>query len=226
MRIKLERAQYWLLGLSTVLMLGALFMVFIYAPVEASMGAVQKVFYFHVSVAWVGFLAFFVVFVCSIVFLLKREQHWDGIAVSAAEIGVVFTSLALISGALWAKPVWGVWWTWEPRLTTALVLWVVYVGYLLVRGYAAERERGARFASVVGIIGFLDVPIVFMSVNWWRTQHPGTIVFETGGLAGPMVLALAVSVAAFTVLFFLLLLSRVALRGAELELERIRGELD
>ena len=211
-----------LTGLSLALFIGALYLVFLYVPTEATMGVVQRIFYFHVPVAWVAFLAFFIVFLCSILYLWKRQSRWDVIASSAAEVGVVFTTLVLITGAIWAKPIWGVWWVWEPRLTTALVLWFIYVAYLLVRSYAAEESRGARFAAVVGIVGFIDVPIVAMAITLWRTQHPGPVIFE-GGLAPAMLLTLLVSIFAFTTLFVVLLMQRVSLKNSEEAVKRMKS---
>jgi heme exporter protein C len=200
-----------LLGLGFALMVAALYMVFVYVPTEKNSGIVQRIFYFHVPVAWVSFLAFFVTFIFSILFLWKKETKWDAIACASAEIGVIFTTLVLITGPVWAKPAWGIWWTWDARLTTSLVLWLIYVAYLLVRGLATEPSRGARYGAVMGIIGFIDVPIVFLTVNLWRTQHPSTIIFE-GGLTTPMLLALIVCIAAFTVLYLLLLVQSAGLK--------------
>ena len=213
-----------LLGLSFALMLAALYMIFIYVPTEATMGVVQRIFYFHVPLAWLSFLAFFIVFLGSIMYLLKRDSKWDRLASSSAELGVVFTTLFLISGSIWAKPIWGVWWTWDPRLTTALILWLIYIAYLLVRSYVSDRQRGARFASVVGIMGFLDVPIVALAIVLWRTGHPSPVIFQ-GGLAPSMMLTLIVSIAAFTALYVLLLKQRLALKNTENEIRRARGLL-
>ncbi len=210
-----------LLGLSFILFVGALYLVFIYVPTEKEMGTVQRVFYFHVPVAWVAFLAFFIVFLSSILYLWKRESKWDIIASSSAEVGVVFTTLVLITGSIWAKPIWGVWWTWDARLTTALVLWLIYIAYLLVRSYATDEQRGTRFAAVVGIVGFIDVPIVALAITLWGTQHPGPVIFQ-GGLAPPMLLTLLVSLAAFTTLYFLLLTQRVSMRNDEIEIKRLK----
>ena len=214
----------WALSLS--LFVVALYMVFVWVPTEASMGIVQRIFYFHVPSAWAGFLAFSVVFVTSILYLAKRDPKWDVVAHCSAHLGVVFTTLVLLSGPIWARPVWGVWWTWEPRLTTALVLWVIYVAYLLVRGYASDKEQGARFAAVIGIVGFFDVPIVFMSITWWRTQHPGPLVFQSGGLAPSMLATLLVSVAAFTSLYWVLLLQWVGLKRSEDQIEQLKDAMD
>lgn len=210
-----------LLGLGFLLMIAALYLVFIYVPTEAGMGIVQRIFYFHVPLAWVAFLAFFVVFVGSILYLWKRDDRWDTLAYSSGEVGIVFTTLVLITGPIWAKPIWGVWWTWDARLTTTLVLWLIYLAYLMVRSFATEESRGARFAAVVGIVGFLDVPIVALAIVLGRTQHPGPVIFE-GGLAPPMLLTLLVCLAAFTVLYVLLLRQRMSLRAAELEIGKLK----
>jgi len=210
-----------LIGLNFILFTVALYLVFIYVPTEETMGIVQRIFYFHVPVAWVAFLAFFIVFVGSILYLWKRKRKWDVLAVSSAEVGVVFATLVLITGSIWAKPIWGVWWTWEPRLTTALVLWLIYIAYLIVRSFATEESRGARFAAIVGIVGFIDVPIVALAITLWRTQHPGPVIFQ-GGLAPSMLLTLLVCLAAFTALFSLLLIQRVAIKNDETEIRRLK----
>jgi len=210
-----------LLGLSFILMVGALYLIFIYVPTEETMGVVQRIFYFHVPVAWVALLAFFIVFLSSILYLWKRESKWDVIAGSSAEVGVLFTTLILLTGSIWAKPIWGAWWTWDSRLTTALVLWFIYVAYLIVRSYATDEQRGARFAAVVGIVGFIDVPIVALAISLWRTQHPSPVIFQ-GGLAPPMLLTLLVCLFAFTTLYSLLLIERVTMKNDEIEIKRLQ----
>ena len=164
------------------------------------MGIVQRIFYFHVPVDWAALLAFCLVFVFSILYLSKRKETYDFWAYASAEVGVIFTSLMLITGTIWAKPAWGVWWVWDTRLTTALVLWLIYVAYLMVRSFASDESRAARFGAVIGIVGFVDVPIVALSIQFWRTQHPAPTIF-TGGLEPPMVLTLVVCLVAFTMLF-------------------------
>jgi heme exporter protein C len=209
---------------SAVLMVAALYMVFIYVPTEQESGIVQRVFYFHVPLAWVAFLAFFIVFLGSILFLVKQDHKWDVFSTSSAEVGLVFTTLVLISGSIWAKPTWGVWWTWDPRLTTSLILWIIYVAYFLIRSFVLEEERRNRFAAVVGIIGFVDVPIVFMTITLARTQHPGPIIFE-GGLVHSMIITLVVCIIAFTVLYTLLFTERMAVRRDEDEVKRLKSRI-
>lgn len=207
-----------LLILTAVLMLVNLYLIFMVAPTDAVLGHVQRIFYFHVPVAVVSFLAFFVVFIGSIGYLITRKAGWDAIAHAAAEVGVVFVTLAVLTGAIWARPVWGVWWTWEPRLTTTLILWLIYVAYLMLRAYVPNRRQGAVYAAAVGIIGFVDVPIVYYSVQWWRSIHPAAVVgplAETGALEPIMRTILFFSLGVFLLLFLYLLLERAALRRAE-----------
>ena len=210
-----------LLVLSTLLVLTALFMVFVYVPTDAGQGIIQRIFYFHVPVAWVAFLAFFVTFIAGIAYLSRRNPFWDMVASASAEIGLVFTTLILITGSIWARPMWGVWWTWDARLTSSLVLWLIYLSYFIVRSYIADEDRRARFAAVVGIIGFVDVPIVGLAIQLAPTQHPSAIIFE-GGLAGSMLATLLVSIAAFTVLYMLFLAVCVHLKEDERELKSLK----
>lgn len=197
-------------GLTFVAMIVALYMTFIWVPNEKTMGIIQRIFYFHVPSAWIAFLAFFVVFVASVMYLAKRDGRWDSLAVSAAEIGLVFCSIVLVTGPIWAKPVWGIWWTWDARLTLTLVLWLIYVAYVMLRLYVRDESRRARLCAVVGIIGFLDVPLVYMSIRWWRTQHPAPVMAggEKSGLAPEMFTTFVVCLIAFTLLFIFLLWKR------------------
>lgn len=217
--------KHLLLALSFSLMMVALGLVFIYVPTEKTMGIVQRIFYFHVPIAWISLLAFLVVFIGSILYLWKKEEKWDIIARSSGEIGFVFITLVLVTGPIWAKPAWGTWWTWDTRLTSALILWFIYLGYILVRSLAVEEGQGARFAAVVGIVGFIDVPIVYLAIRLWRTQHPGPVVFE-GGLEDSMLLTLMVSMAAFTVLYIYLLIQTISIRQVEANIEEIQQYLE
>ena len=138
---------------------------------DRDMGHLQKIMYVHVPSAWVSMVAFFVVFICSVLFLLRRDIRYDLAAASAAEVGVILTGLTLALGSIWGRPTWGIWWTWDPRLTTTAILLLIYVGYLTLRSFTEDEDRRARWAAAVGILGFLNVPIVYMSVRWWRTIH-------------------------------------------------------
>lgn len=158
------------------------YLVYIYAPVEAYMGVVQKIFYIHLPLAWWGFVSFFTVALAGGLFLKTGKASWDRLAHAAAEVGVVLCTLALISGSIWARHSWGVWWTWDPRLTTALILWFLYTGYLMLRQVDMPEHRRSRVCAVVGIIAFLDVPLVFFSARLWRSIHPSVFASEGGGL--------------------------------------------
>ena len=208
-------------GVAVVNIAVALYMALFYAPREVTMGDAQRIFYFHVPSAWIGFLAFFVVFIASLMFLRNRERKWDALALSAAEIGVVFTTLVLLTGPLWAKKAWGAFWVWDARLTTTLILWMIYVGYLMLRG-SSEGERRARFAAVLAIIGFLDVPIIYISVELWRTMHPSLLINDAGGLAPQMTQTLMVALLSFTLLFVFLLIQRLRLEQARDQVDFLR----
>ena len=214
-----------LIVLTGVLMLANLYLIFLVAPTDAVLGDVQRIFYFHVPIAIVSFFAFFVVFVASIGYLVTRKSRWDSVAHAAAEVGVVFVSLALLTGIIWARPVWGVWWTWEPRLTTTLILWLIYVAYLMLRSYVPNKSQGALYAAGLGIIGFVDVPIVYYSVQWWRSIHPSAVVgplADAGALEPVMQWVLFYSMAVFLLLFLYLLLERTYLRNTEDRLSALR----
>ena len=218
----------YLVVLGGVMMLADLYLIFRVAPTDSILGDVQRVFYFHVPIAIMSFLAFFLVFVASIAYLIKRTPGWDRLAQASAEVGVVFVTLALITGVIWARPVWGVWWTWEPRLTTTMILWLIYVAYLMVRAYASNPSQGARYSAVVGIVGFVDVPIVYYSVIWWRSIHPDPVVgplSQQNSLESTMALVLLFSFVTLLILFVYLVAQRMALRNAEDQLGGIRSAM-
>jgi heme exporter protein C len=214
------------LGITSAAMLAMLVgLALAYAPEDAVQGPAQRIFYIHVPSAWIGFLAFFVVFVASIAFLATGDRRYDDVASASAEVGVVFTSGVLITGPLWGRPVWGVYWTWDPRLTSFLMLWLIYLSYLVLRGYVPEAARRARYSAVVGIVGFLDVPIVYLSVRWWRSEHPLQLVFDRGGLPAQMLWVLLFGVATFTVFYLYLLTVRLRVgRLAQRAEEEVESE--
>jgi heme exporter protein C len=154
-------------------------------------------------------------------YLHKRDRKWDMFASSSAEIGIIFTTLVLITGSIWARATWGVWWTWDARLTTSLVLWFIYIAYFIFRTYISEEEKKARFSAVIGIVGFMDVPIVALTIILSRVQHPGPIIFQ-GGLAPSMVFTLTICLVTFTALYFLLLTERMSMKRNEDELKNMR----
>lgn len=196
-------------------------MVFFYAPLEAIMGAVQKVFYFHVSTLWVGMLGFLVAGVASVVYLRNAHEIWDRMAVAAIEISLVFFLTGIITGSIWARPVWNTWWTWDPRLTSAAIVELVYAAYFILRQSVESRDKRARFAAVYAIAAFLSVPLTFFSIRMLRTIHPVIIGSMPTNIAGTfdmtsgMLLTFIVSLFAFTLLFVDLLWHRILLGDLE-----------
>ncbi len=195
------------------------------APSERTMGLVQRIFYFHVPSAWTGFVAFFIVFVSSIAYLFSRKRQWDWLAVSAAELGVVYFTAVLVTGPIWAKPVWGIWWTWDARLTSTFVLWLLYLSYLLLRTLVADPERRAMLSAVVGIFAFLDVPLVYLSIWFWRTQHPQPVI-GGGGLDKRMWPVFLTCWAALLALLALLVQQRYRLEALRHEVEELAIEAE
>lgn len=210
------------LGVAAVLVLTVgIYMAFLYAPTDRVQGHAYRIVNIHAPMAWLAYLAAAVVFVGSVGYLWKRNMAMDRMARAGAELGLLFTTLTLITGSLWGRPIWGTWWEWDARLTTTLILWFIYLGYFMVRSYAGEREKGARFAAVLGIIGMIDVPIIHMSVTWWRTLHPEPVVLDTSGpnLPNSMLVTLLVCLAGFTLLFAHLLIQRI-------QIETVRDRLE
>ncbi|MDH3198126.1 MAG: cytochrome c biogenesis protein [Candidatus Krumholzibacteria bacterium] len=209
-------------------MLAGLAMIGFYAPVEAEQGVVQKIFYFHVPLAWNAFLGFTLVFVFSFIFLVTRSRKWDIRAYAAAEVGVLFTTLVLVTGPIWAKPIWGIWWTWDARLTLTLVLWLIYVAYLMLRHYVDSPDKRATLSAVVGIVGFIDVPLVYFAIRWWRTQHPQPVIAggEGSGLDPRMAATLWVCLTAFTAFYLYLYRRRVVLEETRDEVDDLHRRFD
>ncbi len=225
-----EKARVnWLptLGVAALLAVAGYAALFV-APTERTMGLIQRIFYFHVPSAWTAFVAFFVAFVANIAYLLRRAPKWDWLGVSAAEVGLAFCTVVLVTGPIWARPVWGIWWTWDARLTSTFVLWVLYVSYLLLRTLISEPERRAVASAVFGIFAFLDVPLVYMSIRLWRTQHPQPVIAggRGSGLDPRMWHVFLTCWAALLALMVLLLVQRYRLEALRREVEEmaIEGE--
>ena len=211
-------------------MLAMLVGAVVVAPREAIEGEVQRLFYIHVPSAIAAYLAFSVTFAASIAVLWRGDPRWDAVARASAGVGVLFTALTLATGAIWGKPIWGVWWAWDARLTSTLVLLLIYGGYLLARGLADPSDpRAARYAAVFAIVGFADIPIVNMSVRWWRTLHPDPIVTRGLGdqaLPDSMLAVLAIGVAAVALLALWLLALRAEAETIGVRASELRGRLD
>jgi len=212
-----------LTALSAVMVLVALYLALAGAP-EANLKSetgryAQRIIYFHIATAWVGFLAFFVTFVGGVSYLRTQQRRWDIVALSSAEIGTVFMLGVLVSGSIWAKPAWGVWWVWDERLTISLIQFLIYVGYLMLRASVEDPARRARFAAVYGIVAFISVPINFMAIRLWRTQHPLVFGSEGGGLGPGMMFAFFFCLITFTIWY-------VTLMGHRIRLERLRDDVE
>ncbi len=220
------------LDVAAILMLViATAMVFFYAPLERVMGWVQKVFYFHVASGWVGMLSFLVAAVFGVLYLVKKNSYYDHVEVAAVEIGIAFTMITVITGAIWARPIWNAWWTWDPRLTTATIMELVYFAYLMLRSGIEEPERRARFGAVYAIVGFLSVPLTFFSIRLFRSIHPVVIGSNDPGAAGAfdmtpmMTQTFMFSLLTFTVIFFALLWHRVRLGALAEKIEQLKLKL-
>jgi heme exporter protein C len=208
------------LGLASIASaLVATAMALVWAPPDAVQGEVQRIMYVHVPSAWTAYLAFIVVFLASVGWLWTKRPSFDAVAVASAEVGVLFTALTLIAGSIWAKPTWGVWWTWEPRLITTAVMFVMYVGYLLLRSLSNDLSRRATRAAVIGIVAVVNVPIVHLSVTWMDALHQLPSVLRPGGpaLDDRMLATLITGVIAFTILYAWLMVGRVGI-------ERVRQD--
>jgi heme exporter protein C len=218
-------------GLTAVMFVIALGLVFFYAPMELVMGQVQRVFYFHVSSAWVGMLGFLVAAVAGVLFLRSADHKWDIVGMASIEISVVFLFITIVMGSIWARPVWNTWWTWDPRLTTAAIMELIYAAYLMLRSGIEDPDRRARFGAVYAILGFVSVPLTFMSIRIFRTIHPVVIGNADPNATGQfdmspkMLQTFIFSLLTFTLLFIDLLWHRVRLGRLTDKLEQLRMKL-
>jgi heme exporter protein C len=215
--------------IAAVAMLAAIYLALIVAPPAAGLTPdetyAQRIIYFHVPCAWLSMLSFGITAIGSIGYLSTAKRKWDSLAVAAAELGIVFTLAATASGSMWAKPAWNVWWTWDPRLTTYTIVFLLYVAYFMLRSAMDDPARRARFAAVYGIFAFLSVPITFMSIRWWRTIHPVLLDSKNFGLSEGMRGPFFFSLAAFTFTFFVLLAHRYRLEKLQEQAEIVRDRL-
>src|ERR1700690_760131 len=216
-----------LLGaVAMLLVIAAAYASFYIAPEERTMGVIQRIFYFHVASAWAGFTAFLVCFICNLLYVWKRAAKYDWLGLSSAEVGLAFTTIVLITGPIWAHPVWGIWWTWDARLTSTFILWLLYVSYLLLRTLVEEPDRRALLSSLFGIFAFLDVPLVFGAIRWWRTQHPSPVIMggQGSGLDPTMKSVFFFSVLAMHALAAFLIVERYTMEKMSSEVEILQRE--
>jgi heme exporter protein C len=177
-----QKAMIVMAGIAAVLLVRNLYVMLMQLPDEAFQGAIFRIIFFHVPAAWTAFLAAFVSMLCSVIYLVRRDLRFDAVAVSVTEVGLAFGAVNLITGMIWARIIWGIWWTWDARLTSMLILWLLYAGYMMLRNAIEEPTQRARIAAVLSIFAFTDVPIVFFSIKWWRTQHPQPVVWGGGSM--------------------------------------------
>ena len=222
------RASLILGALAFIGIMVSIWMIFLYAPTDAIEGQPQRIFYVHLSVAIPGMLAFGIVALGGIVYLWKKDERWDWVARAAAELGTVFITLTLITGSIWGRPIWGTWWTWDARLTTTLILWFIYVGYIMLRSYMGRTHASARAGAVLAIIGVIDVPIIYESVNWWRTLHPQQVISldSSPQLPPEMLYTLIVTFVSFSLLFSFLMVQLYQLEKMQTLAQRLRAEVE
>jgi heme exporter protein C len=215
-------------AVAILLVIASAYAAFFIAPEERTMGLIQRIFYFHVASAWAGFTAFFLCFLGNLLYVWKRDQKYDWLAVSGAEVGLAFTTVVLITGPIWAHPVWGIWWTWDARLTSTFVLWLLYVSYLLLRTLVEEPDRRALLSSLFGIFAFIDVPLVFGAIRWWRTQHPQPVIMggQGSGLDPTMKSVFFFSALAMHVFMIFLVAERYALEKMQTETDFLAREVE
>jgi heme exporter protein C len=217
-----------LIGALVVALMGAAaYAAFFIAPTERTMGTIQRIFYFHAASAWAGMTAFSIAFLANLLYVWRRQQKWDALGVSSAEVGLAFITIVLITGPIWAHPVWGIWWTWSPRLTSTFVLWLLYVAYLVLRTLVEEPDRRALLSALFSIFAFLDVPLVFGSIRWWRDQHPKPVIMsEEGSLDPTMRAVFFFSVIALHALMVFFITERYRLEKLRVELDVVRREAE
>ena len=224
--VRLDRAAQLLGGATALGVLAMLYMALIYAPTELTQGPAQRIFYIHIGSAIVTYVAYAVTCVASIGYLWRRAEAWDMLARASAEVGLLLNTILLLSGAIWGKAIWGTWWSWDARLTSTLILWFIYAGYLMLRAYGGDTPQIARSAAVVGIIGVIDIPIINQSVRWWRTLHPAPIVERADPALPPAMLqAMFVALLAFLILYAFLTLQRFRVEQLHAAVGQLRQDL-
>jgi len=215
-------------AVAVLLVIAGGYAAFFIAPTERTMGVLQRIFYFHAATAWAGMDAFFLCFACNLLYVFKRQQKYDSLGVASAEVGLACTTVVLLTGPIWAKPAWGIWWTWDARLTSTFVLWLLYVSYLLLRSLIEEPDRRALLGALFGIFAYIDVPLVFFSIRWWRTQHPAPVIMggPGSGLDPTMSKVFFFNVLAMHVFALFLIVERYVLEKMKADVEILQREAE
>ncbi|HSW49029.1 MAG TPA: cytochrome c biogenesis protein CcsA [Bryobacteraceae bacterium] len=217
--------QKLLIGLCVVaawLVVADLAVILLVLPDEAAQGAIYRIIFFHVPAAWSAFLGFFLALVASIMFLVTKNLRYDALAVAVTEVGLAFGAANLVTGMIWGRVIWGIWWTWDARLTSMLVCWLLYAGYLMLRHAVEEPTQRAKVSAVFSIFAFADVPIVFFSIRWWRTQHPQPVVWGGGSMDSSMWNMLFLNWVPLLLLFAVLAALRMRQEQAQREIDALR----
>lgn len=230
----------WLNGLtivSGIMIVVALYMALVWAPDAVNLTApaeryAQRIFYFHVPAAWIGFLAFIIAAVTAVLYLVTRNEKWDIWGLSSVEIGLAFFTMVMLSGPIWAKPTWNVWWTWDPRLTISTISWLLYIGYIMLRGAIDSPERQARFGAIYALIAALSIPLNWMAIRWWRTIHPAVVMPGKNadsmggfGMSDSIMYTLLFCLLAFTVFYITLMAHRIRLENMKRRVDTIKQQL-
>lgn len=217
-----QRIMITLSALAAALLARNLYVMLLELPDEAAQGAIYRIIFFHVPAAWTAFLGFFSALVASILYLVKRNMRYDALAVSVTEVGLAFGAANLVTGMIWGRVIWGIWWTWDPRLTSMLICWLLYAGYLMLRRAVEEPTQRARVSAVLSIFAFADVPIVWFSIKWWRTQHPQPVVWGGGSMDTAMWNMLFLNWVPLLLLFVVLAMVRMQQEQAQREIDALR----
>lgn len=221
-----------LIGVALVCMAASLYAALVYAPTDRVQGNVQRLFYMHVPAALTMYVAILVVFIASLLYLQSRDARWDEVAAASGEVGLVFGTIVMVTGPMWAKPIWGAWWTWDARLTSFFILWLIFVAYVMLRTYGGAPDQVARFCAVLGILAFIGMPITHYSVQWFRTMHPEPVIMTEGGLGGGlteapgMLPAFFIGLIAALALFANLFALRLRLERQDRRVQEMRRRLD
>jgi heme exporter protein C len=219
----LSLALFILGMLSLVGMMVSIWMIFFYTPPDTFQGEPQRILYIHVPTAWGGMLGFIILAVAGIIYLFRPDERLDWLARASAEISAVYLSITLLLGMLWGKPIWGAWWVWDPKLTASLILWFMYIGYIMIRSYMGRTRDSGRVGAVIGIVGVIDVPIIYLSVEWWRGQHPTAEVGVQGALPSQAALTFLVTTLTFTLLYCFLLIIIYQLQKMQTRAQQLRA---
>src|SRR5262249_35916231 len=209
--------------LSLVGMMVSIWMIFFYVPLYSGQGGEpQRILYIHVPTAWGGMLGFIILAIVGIVYLFRADERLDWLVLASAEVSAVSLSITLLLGMLWGKPIWGAWWVWDPKLTASLILWFMYIGYIMIRSYMGRTHDSGRIGAVIGIIGVIDLPIIYLSVQWWRGQHPTAEVGVQGALPPEATLTFLITTLTFTLFYCFLLIMIYQLQKIQARTQQLR----